>query len=530
MMTPIPPAHSRDARRWIRLAPALAALGAFGVALIVAATPGHDRARVGAAAALGVALLAVHALVHRDAWRAWLRRRAARQGAASVVSVLTFLAVVALVQAIALEVRGRFDLTRDAEWTLAPQTRAVLDALTRDVRLVACFRHGSDAELDARSLLDLYAFASDRIRVEFLDPDREPGRAEDLGVRPGQVVVIAGPRRRIARRAAEADVTSAILQATRERQRAIYVVTGHGEKAIDENDRGGWSAARRALEGQGYAVRPLSLLGVERAPDDAALLVLAGPRRALLPDEVNVLERFLRAGGGVFVLMDPRRDDAALFEMLARWRVALDPVVLLDELVLVGTGRLRFDATVTKVRTYGRHPVVRRFDEITMYPRARPVRITAPAGPDSIDAAYLAWTGRSAWGETDLESVARGHATRDADDVPPPLPVAAALERVRRPGEPRDLPRGRMIVVGDSDFANNAFFGVLGNGDFFLNCVSWLCGDEGLIGVRARGRRGDRIVLEAGQQRLLFLVCVVLPPILIGIVGAFVVVRRRRRT
>ena len=53
---------------------------------------------------------------------------------------------------------------------------------------------------------------------------------------------------------------------------------------------------------------------------------------------------------------------------------------------------------------------------------------------------------------------------------------------------PLDL-EGRLVVVGDSDWANNRYLGNFYNEDLFLNIVSWLAGEEELISIRPRRTR-----------------------------------------
>jgi ABC-type uncharacterized transport system involved in gliding motility auxiliary subunit len=94
------------------------------------------------------------------------------------------------------------------------------------------------------------------------------------------------------------------------------------------------------------------------------------------------------------------------------------------------------------------------------------------------------------------------------------------------------LPRGagrpsRVVVVGDSDFASNSFYGVLGNADFFQNAVAFLAEDEDLIRIRPRTAAGDSVYLSAAQGRFVFAVCLVLVPLFTLAVGGAVVVRRR---
>jgi hypothetical protein len=88
--------------------------------------------------------------------------------------------------------------------------------------------------------------------------------------------------------------------------------------------------------------------------------------------------------------------------------------------------------------------------------------------------------------------------------------------------------RSRVVLVGDSDFANNAMIGVLGNGEFFLNCVAFLSEDENLIRIRPRRTAGDSVYITESQGRMVFLVCLILLPLTPIVAGVAVAVRQRR--
>ena len=83
------------------------------------------------------------------------------------------------------------------------------------------------------------------------------------------------------------------------------------------------------------------------------------------------------------------------------------------------------------------------------------------------------------------------------------------------------------MVFGDSDFANNQFFGAQGNGDLFLNSVSWLLEEGEMISIRPR-EPGHRPVslTQRDAQWIRWLSLLVLPAIPV-IAGVLVWWRRR---
>jgi ABC-type uncharacterized transport system involved in gliding motility auxiliary subunit len=85
----------------------------------------------------------------------------------------------------------------------------------------------------------------------------------------------------------------------------------------------------------------------------------------------------------------------------------------------------------------------------------------------------------------------------------------------------------RLVVVGDSDFATNAFFGLQGNGDLFLNAVRWLAADEDFIAIRPKEPQDRPLTLTESQARTSFYVSMILFPLAILVAGVTVWVRRR---
>jgi ABC-type uncharacterized transport system involved in gliding motility auxiliary subunit len=130
-----------------------------------------------------------------------------------------------------------------------------------------------------------------------------------------------------------------------------------------------------------------------------------------------------------------------------------------------------------------------------------------------------------------MTSFAAGRATRDGTDVAGPMPIAAVASRTPLVAEAEGVRPGRtsrVVLVGDSDFANNVLYGVLGNSDFLLNTVAFLSEDENLIRIRPRRLVRESVFITERQGRLVFIVCMVLLPLTPVVAGAVVVARRRR--
>jgi ABC-type uncharacterized transport system involved in gliding motility auxiliary subunit len=482
---------------------------------------------------LGVFLLVGSALVNMRALVAFSKRRSARHGANAILMTVLFTAILVIVQAISIRHTRRYDVTKNKRFTLSEQTVSILERIDDDIQITAFFRKFTAQRLEAKNLLDLYALQNRRITYAFIDPDQQPHIAERFRARNGEVVVEYKDHQRKIDELTEEKLTNSIVFSLRDIQKTIYFTTGHDEKRIESRDRSGLNAARRSLEEEGFTTHEISLLEVDSVPPDCSVLVLAGPKKEFLQNEADKVDVYLAGGGNALFLLDPRWPINRIESILTRYHVELENVVLLDELVIVDAGEEVFDATYTKIRRYERHPITRDFRSVTIFPMARPISIAPVEGDRSVRIQILAVTEKSVWGETDLNSFKVGSATRDELDVPPPLAVAAVAVRTNNwdapPGAAQSNEiKSKIVVIGDSDFATNRFFGVLGNSDFFLNAVEYLAEEEIVIPIRLTKDLGDRMFISAAEGRFVFLLCLVLMPLMVASMGGYIFLKKRK--
>ncbi len=483
----------------------------------------------------GVAIILLHVLLNWREVSTWFRSRSARHGANAIVMSSLFAACLVVVQAISVQNTHQLDVTRNQRFTLAEQTTNLISQLEQPLTLFAFFRANSPRRGQANELLRLYAMQSKQVRVEFIDPDKEPRRADEMNANYNEVVVDLNGQRKIVREITEQRITNAILAATRHRSKAIYFVTGHSEKDIDSDLRIGFSSARQALEGEGYTVSNLNLVGIDKIPEDCVVLVVAGPKRDYLAQEVELISEYLDGGGSALLLLEPRNNYVSLQPILETYHFALDDLVILDELVLFDAGDRLFDATVAKVRQYVQHPITRGFNAYTLFPMSRSIRIVENELDRTVTTQYLGITSESAWGEVNMDSFTKGEATADGEDIAGPLPIGAVSVRSNKfvitPKKKDKEPESRVVAIGDSDFANNSYLGVLGNRDFFLNIFNFLAEEEDLISIRAKpGIDNERVFITAAQERLIRLLSLVLLPGSVIASGVSVMLRKRRHS
>ena len=479
---------------------------------------------------VGVASLVASGVLNRRAILAYLHRRSARYGLDTAVKIIAFISIIAVVQALSSRYNVRYDVTRNKRFSLAEQTVSVLDSLRRDIDVYAFFRRGTPDEARARDLLDQFRHRTDRFDFEFIDPDRRPQQARDMEVYAfGTTVVESGARRETLARLSEESLLNAVVKVSRETAKIVCFVKGHGERDPSNDSRDGYSIAVAAMEREGFDVRSVALFDVASVPDGCALVVVAGPKEDYLESEIGKINEYLDRGGSALFLIDPHTSLPNIDALLARFGIRVNEDAVVDPFSRVfGT-----DYSVPVVAEYENHPITRGLELATFYPSARSVAIIDD-GIEGVAAQYLAKTGKSAWGETNLELIDKGKAAKDDEDNPGPAPLAVIAQK-----KPPILPvagadragvgESAVVVFGDADFASNSSFRMSGNSDLFLNVIDFLTGEEELIAVRPKKGLGDRLFLTASQGRLIFLVSVVLLPLAVLACGTAAWAARRRR-
>lgn len=433
----------------------------------------------------------------------------------------TLACAVALFSAQRLAARSgwRLDLTPERQWVLSEHARQILAGVEQPVTITAFLRADDPRNPDIQDLLARVQAAQPRIATRVVDVNRNPALARAFGVDAfGAVAVESGGRRRDFANPDEQALVAAIIQVTRPGRRRVYVSSGAGERRLGDRDRQiGYSAANVALINELYDVAELALAADTPVPDDAAALILAGPRRDLSPAALAQLDAYLRRGGRVLALLDPG-DAPNLVALLQRYGI-----VVSDEIVLDPAQRLFAGDSLT-IQVPGRaasHPVGAALGAAPLVSGARPVR-----GAGGTQAADLLTTSAESWRTPDRSVLERGDGAFLAGrDTAGPVAIAASALVPRADGEP-----GRVLVIGDADFASNLLLDYLGNRDLLLNAVNWLTGEERMLGSRPpRQIPGvNQLFVSASQGERVFWLGAVAQPLVVLAIGIAVVGWRRR--
>jgi ABC-type uncharacterized transport system involved in gliding motility auxiliary subunit len=481
---------------------------------------------------LGAGLLLLTIVFGLENLRGLLGQRSTRYGASAALYSLLFVALLVGLSYLGIRHHHRWDLTESGAYTLSPQSKKVVDALSDKLVMTAFVDGGVSPQLE--SLLDGYRYLGPgRVETRIVDPDKEPTLAEQMKITTVPSLHLQyGKESFVVTQPTEETVTNGVIRVTRSGKKLVYFTEGFGEPSIQNaDDPKGFSEAKLALEQENYEVKPLLLPSVEQVPDDASAVVLAGPTRPLTEAAIAALDAYLKRGGRLLALVGSGADRSGdkLAGLFAEWGVKLGSDVVIDREVRLFEGpRL---GVVPLSRTYGVHPITQGFRDFTVYPQTRSVE-PAAEGKKGLQATSLVKTSESSWAETDVEGVfTKGVATLDPTDRKGPVSIAVAVTANLKDlglNPPQGVTEARLVVFGSALFANNQQLEQSRlNGDLFLNAVGWLVGQEELVSIRSRSVRASRADLTPTQAAQVFYLSVFIIPELLIALGIWVWWRRR---
>ena len=527
----------------------------------------------------GVVCFLLWLIVQESSGEGFWGKRSTEAGANAALSTISLLIILGMLNFFGARYSYEIDLTENQQFSLAPKTKQVVKNLPSTVKIWV-FTKAPD--IQTKELLAKYRrISDDRLIIDFVDPYEEPTLANKFEVRNiGDVYVSSqdGELREFVQSVnpetvlREEQLTNTLLRLIGDR-RKVYFLQGHGERSLDPRG-GSISKAIASLQAENLAVEPFNLVETKTVPEDANLVAIIGPKRALAPGEVRALKAYLDRGGNLLLAIDPSTDPG-LDSLLEEWGVEIDETLAID-----GTGNGRafgLGPAAPLITNYGEHPISQDFENgYSFYPLARPIQINETEG---IEATPFLITNEPSWAETEPDSPTLSF-DREKDRSGP-LYLGVALNRgdsqvstssetlqteetetVSETEEIEEtetteeleeevetetlseteeieetetteetaaetLPEARMVVFGNSEFTINGLFELQLNGDVFLNSVNWLSGQQKeLLSIRPQESTNRRILMMPIERRFVELTLILLP--ILGFGLSFILWLQRR--
>lgn len=429
--------------------------------------------------------------------------------------VVLFLAAVGLLQWISRDYKAQFDLTQNRRHSLSPASIAAIERLQGPVTVTAYASQHSDTRSPIRDVIARYQEHKADIQLEFVDPDIDPERVRTAGVQyEGELVLSYADARENIPPAAltEENLTNAFTRLGHRAERWLVFLAGHGERNPDGQANFDLSIWAKQLQKRGFKTRSLSLGESPTIPENTSALVIAGPRTRLLGGETKTIENYLKRGGNLLWLADPGSLQG--LERISEWLgIEVQPGTIVD----LNSKPLTDNAAFVVAKPQGAHPIVREFDQVTVFPNVAGLSVRAVEGWKS---QVLLDTRGNAWLETgriDDERFDKGK------DIPGPIAFGFAMTRSIEGREQR------VVVIGDGDFLSNQFLGNGGNLELGMSITNWLSRDDAYVSIPVRTARDRNLELSHTARNVISTGFFLVLPLGLIATGVTVWWRRRKR-
>lgn len=460
----------------------------------------------------GIAFFIYQYIVNR---KKELSTRSLKQGSNVLIQVIIFFAIVAMIAFITTRRHYRADLTKNNLFSLSDQTEKVVSGLEKEVLIKAFFK--TTDQSSATDLLDEYDYRSGNLSYELIDPDEKPAVRKQYGITSyNSIIIESGNKRELITEMTEGNLTNAIIKVTRDQDKVIYFLTGHGEKQITDSSPQGYKDAVEAIKKENHLAREINLAIRGSIPDSCTVLVIASPQTDLFPTELDSIKDFIDKGGKVLTMLDPDRG-GNLRNFLEIYKITVGQDMIIERSAisqLFGGG-----PAVPIVQNYdANHAITKEFGVMTFFPYASSITVAEDKG--DYKTTELLKTSNSCWAEKDYSTGTVGF--DENEDTPGPLSIGVLVEK--------DLVDGKLAlaVFGDSDFASNGYFRQQGNGNLFLNTINYLAEEEDLISIRPKQVDDSRLTLTSAEVSTLFYLVVIAIPLLVIVLGVIVFFKRNK--
>lgn len=404
--------------------------------------------------------------------------------------------------------------------SLTDQSKNVLKKMKGEIKF-KLFARKQEAGLWL-PLFEYYRAEKNNIVIEKVDIDVRPDLVADYHITEAATLVIEyeGKRQYVTDRD-ELNITNGLIKISRSSDPVVYFIQGHGEGDLNSVENEGLKYIFEAIKNSAVDVRPLSLLSTQEIPFDAKTIILWGPKTALQPTELKVLQRFLDRKGNLLVALDPDLNQDAHVELralLRRYRLNIRNDLVIDRKSFVSGS----NGSIPLVDTYNtEHPITKKFKGQVFFPLVSsieevPEQLTSEKGRVTMLMSSSLFP--ESWGETNIkEFVTQKVEYNKGKDHPGPLNLAAAFES----------DHNKIVAFGNSGFVLNAYLKFGTNYSLFLNSLSWLVDEDRLISFNLPIVQSEPIFISQQQMGIVFYFSVLFSPLILF--GVSIYMYRRKR-
>lgn len=418
-----------------------------------------------------------------------------------------------------------FDWTRDSRNSLSETSLTILQQVDQTLLVTVLARNAASERQAILKQVEKYSSVNPFIDFKFLDIDKDILLAKELHLNnPNQMRLDYNSRFEIIDKVSEREITNALQRLTRQNSQWVAFLTGHGERDPFNEENQGYSTLKQTLESSGVKIQDLNLLKTTVVPDNISVLVIAAPQATLLAGEEKLILDFVEAGGNLLWLSDPWPSDDVKNKPLPLLAKKLG-LSWVNGTIIDANQELRTmlgikHPAVVPVVEYQQHDITSKLKNQTLFPFAAGLAI---ATPEKWKAQPLFYSLPRAWSEASAlsgENIVFDNKTGDTEG---PLLMAASLIRTL---DKKTMQR--VVLMGDSDFAANAYIGHGANLTLIVSILQWLAHDDQRISLLPYQPPDVSIEFSNRAITTLAATYLLIAPLGVLLIGIFIGIRRRR--
>lgn len=486
-----------------------------------------------------VALLfiVIEVVVDRKVYKEFMTMKTTKHGVNMGTMIVLMLVLLTAINYVAVKRNKKWDLTTEKLNSLSDQTIKLLNGLTDPLEIRAFFREDSPEEGQqlemVKHFIGLMKTESSKIDFQVIDPMKRPDLSKEYEVVASGSVVLKykGHLRTIqeATGITEEAIANTLLKITREKNKHVYYLVGHGELNFDnDKDPQGGSFIKKALQDASYDAFELNLITQKAVPEGADVVMVLGPKQALLPIELSALEDYARKGGHLFITIDPGQK-TNLGAFLQKLGVIFTDKYIIDQLgqQIAGSAALAVGMEYSPTSEITKDIKEKR---ITLFNLAGPLE-KDPKAPQDWRFEEFVKSSPASFVTNSLSSQMKFDEKRDKKIAATVgMTVVGKLGSKNAQGKQVDTSGAKefsLVVFGDTDMLSNQLFYEQINRDIAMNSIAFLAKDTELISLRPKTPVGTRLEMTNTQAQLLVLGVYFPIPILLLIFSSIVWFRRR---
>lgn len=445
-------------------------------------------------APLGISIALFLFALFRD-WRLmfeFFTLKTTKHGMNMGAMILTVIVLLVAVNFLAVTKDKKWDWTSEGLNSLSEQSVQAVSGLKTETDLVLLYRKGENDEQIRRQAQDvaaLYTAASNKLQLKMYNALERPDLAKAYEYRSGPYALYlvqkteGGERHMKVEQPTEEEITRTLLRFAREKKKLVYFITGHGEHDITLRGPESVSQFKSDLE-LSYDVKSLELFKDPKIPADADVVVIAGPRQAYLPAEIEALRAYAKSGGHLLIAIDP--DSAhGLAGLVKTFGIEFQNNYVLDPRAMIpGAGNIaalgnEFSSTAEATRPLN--------NGFTLFLLASALK-KAPDAPKLIKLDELV--------KTDDTPVA----TNELSNTPKVRIKGPHTLAIQATGKLEETDKDfEVIVIGDGDFLRDNLYRNNLNRDFAMNAIASLAKDTDLVSIRPKTPKGTQLNMTRTQ-------------------------------